>query len=107
MAFKPGQSGNPKGAPRRVNTAALQARKHVDEAIKTLVDLMRSEKEEMRHKGAIGLLERGFGKPTEFVELTGEDGGPIITAPISPSDIWLASLLGAREKETSKVSLPN
>ena len=31
----------------------------------------------LRLKALLALLERGWGKPTEHVELTGQEGGPI------------------------------
>lgn len=107
MPFEKGKSGNAKGAPRRQNTAALKARKYAEEAIDTLVALMRSDKEDIRHKGAIALLDRGFGKPTEFVELTGEDGGAIKTTSIPATDIWLATLLRSGKDAPSAESKPH
>lgn len=102
MPFKKGEVSNPNGAPKRSHNAALMARKHATEAIEKLVALMRSDKEEMQYKGAIALLDRGFGKPTEFVELTGEDGGAIKTTSIPAIDSWIGTVLRKSEENIPK-----
>lgn len=78
MPFEPGQSGNPTGRPKKSNKAAGMAREHTDKAIAVLVDKLASEKDDVQIKAAVELLNRGWGKPTEFHEITGEDGEPIL-----------------------------
>jgi hypothetical protein len=80
----PGQSGNPKGAPSRVNTLASRAReatRNGEELIEFMVNVMRGEpmsrkgrvpqlpRPEMRLTAAEWLADRGWGKAREIVEL--------------------------------------
>lgn len=76
--FKPGQSGNPNGRPKIPPEVVELARLHTKDAILTFVDVMQNGVDEKaRSDAADRLLNRAWGKPTEKVELTGEDGGPI------------------------------
>ncbi len=57
--FLPGISGNPGGRPREVG----HVREHSEEAIETLVNLMRHAKSDAaRGAAAQALLDRGYGK---------------------------------------------
>lgn len=79
-AWKPGQSGNPGGRPKIPPEIVELARLHTKEAVLTFVDVMQNgDDEKARIDAADKLLSRAWGKPTEKVELTGEDGGPITT----------------------------
>ena len=61
--FLPGISGNPGGRPREVGHVRELARDHSEEAIETLVDLMRHAKSDAaRGAAAQALLDRGYGK---------------------------------------------
>ena len=61
--FLPGISGNPGGRPREVGHVRELAREHSEEAIETLVDLMRHAKSDAaRGAAAQALLDRGYGK---------------------------------------------
>lgn len=68
--FKPGQSGNPGGRPKIIGDLKLLAREHTNEAVKTLVEVMKSVKAPpaARAFAANSLLDRGYGKPTQHVE---------------------------------------
>ncbi len=61
--FLPGISGNPGGRPREVGHVRELARDQSEEAIETLVDLMRHAKSDAaRGAAAQALLDRGYGK---------------------------------------------
>lgn len=77
MAFKPGESGNPNGRPKRTNEAALKARAHTEKAIQRLVDALDDVRVENQIKAAESLLSRGWGKPQEFVELSSDPDAPL------------------------------
>ena len=72
--FMKGYSGNAGGRPKgELNIAAL-ARSYSTEAIKALVDLMRSARDDrVRGKAAQALLDRGFGKPKVEIQNTNAD----------------------------------
>ena len=75
MPFKPGQSGNPNGQPLKYPDVAALAKVHTVEAIQAIVDLMRSVAPIIRLKAACAVLDRGWGKPRQAVEVSGEGGG--------------------------------
>jgi hypothetical protein len=79
--FKAGQSGNPGGRPKG---ASLSARirdetRDGDEILEYVLDIARNEdlKPEVRLQALTWLSDRGFGKPTQTLELGGGDGEPI------------------------------
>jgi hypothetical protein len=77
-----GQSGNPNGRPPRKlpdgRTVAEIARGYTDLAIRTLVDIAtNSESDPARVSAANGLLDRGWGKPTQ--PLSGDEDRPPLT----------------------------
>ena len=62
--FLKGSSGNPGGRPKDENSIRELARGYSEEAIETLVDLMRNGTcERIRGTASIALLDRGWGKP--------------------------------------------
>jgi hypothetical protein len=70
-SWKPGQSGNPAGRPKpEVDIAAL-ARKHGPRCIEVAARLLGSKDEKMRLAAAIALLDRGFGRPKQEIETSG------------------------------------
>lgn len=79
MVFKPGQSGNPGGRPRKDNDLVILAKSKTKEAFKELLQLLEStSKEDIKLACIKTMFEYGFGKPRQELEVTGEDGGPLI-----------------------------
>jgi Family of unknown function (DUF5681) len=81
VPFTKGQSGNPHGRPRgqlrAIANLALEARKHSLVALKTIVEICKNgETETVRLAAANSLLDRGFGRPTQSIELATD--GPLI-----------------------------
>ena len=73
--FVKGQSGNKAGRPKAVGHLRELARQHTEEAIETLVAIMRDEGAPPRARSAAAeaLLNRGWGTPTQHVEYTDEE----------------------------------
>ena len=92
MPFKKGQSGNPGGKPKELKGIQLLAREHAPQAIKTLVEIMRSRKAApaARATAASMLLDRGYGKPPQF-----NTGDPMqFRKAVEMSDDELATIAG-------------
>ncbi len=68
----PGQSANPGGRPRDELRLAELARAYTEEAIATLVEVMRTGELADRVRAATALLDRGYGKPAQEARLTVE-----------------------------------
>ena len=71
--WKPGQSGNPDGRPRGSSAVQLRCLQHCNEAVDTLLDLMRknegSKSDALRLAAANAILDRGVGKAAQSVAL--------------------------------------
>jgi len=70
--FQKGQSGNPGGRPKEVDEVKELARQHGPEAVKKLVDWLRSDNAKASVSAANALLDRGYGKPAQPLEHSGE-----------------------------------
>lgn len=77
--FQPGKSGNPGGRPKEAPEVKALAREYGHEAIEKLVELMRCDDRRVAAAACQALLDRGFGKPAQSMELTGADGGAVET----------------------------
>lgn len=71
--FKKGQSGNPAG--RKVEFGPIKelARQHTGAAINTLVKALNAKSERTRVAAAEAILDRGYGKASQHIELDAGD----------------------------------
>lgn len=89
---RPG-AGRPKGSRNRATeahkgTLEALARGHTMAALESLVSIARDgASESARVSAAVAILDRGYGKPRQAVEHTGEDGGPIQTESLSDREV--------------------
>ena len=84
QGFAPGRSGNPSGRPKRDKHVAELARTYTVEAINALAKIL---KKPDATDGAViaaaeALLNRGWGRAPQSVELSGPGGGPIAVAEL-------------------------
>lgn len=74
----PGQSPNPGGRKREVAEVRELARSHTKAAIETLAAIMENgDKDAARVAAAEALLNRGWGRAEQAVQVSGQDGGPL------------------------------
>lgn len=117
MKFVKGQSGNPRGRPKKSREVQTLAREDTLEAYNRVKNLMRTTKDQkLALECARFIVERAWGKPKTAVEHTGKDGGPIEAAM---SDTEAARLIAftlskaaqsetkASEPETANPELPS
>jgi len=85
--FQPGQSGNPGGRPKKTIpverngeivhlSLAEIAREHTMESVNTLLTVMKEGANSDRNMAAKLMLEFGWGKPKQSLELEGPADGP-------------------------------
>lgn len=78
-SWKPGQSGNPGGRPKKDRHIVRDAaRAFTQEAVDTLVELMRNGKQEVtRINACVAILDRGWGKPAQAITGGDDDDPPL------------------------------
>jgi Family of unknown function (DUF5681) len=70
--FKKGKSGNPGGRPRQLASVMHEARRHTLEALQVQLQLMQSaESESVRLNAAEAILNRGWGRPIQALQVDG------------------------------------
>jgi hypothetical protein len=70
MPFKKGKSGNPGGRPKEDAEVRAAARLHGIDAIDKLVELMNGDNPRVQISAANAILDRGFGKPSQIMDLS-------------------------------------
>ena len=87
-------AGRPKGhrnvAPRAVKIVIEElARTHAPAALQALVDICCDPdcNPGARVAAAIAIIDRGYGKPRQAVEVSGEGGGPLVISPVNYADL--------------------
>ena len=90
--FQKGVSGNPGGRAKVVQNLTVEARKYSLEAVRVLAKLMRTARsEQVRKAAADALLDRGFGRPVQALQIDGAFAGRKLT---ELSDVELIELEG-------------
>lgn len=84
--FKPGQSGNPAGRPKRDHGAEL-ARAVLESNPELYYQAFSKQLAKGNAYAFKELCDRGYGKMPQKTELTGKDGGPIETRDVADGDL--------------------
>lgn len=77
MAFQPGQSGNPGGRPKDDPRLKAMAQARTEEAFAVVLQCLSDEDARIRLKAAEVILDRGFGKPAQELQHTGDPDNPL------------------------------
>lgn len=82
MAFKPGNNANPEGAGAKKNQQKRLIKDlfspHVKDAVKEVIAQLKEEEPKDRQWATEMVINYAFGKPSQYVEVSGEDGGPLV-----------------------------
>lgn len=105
-AWKPGQSGNPNGRPKKVVDVAALARDSSTRAMERLAKLVDSDDDRVALQAAIAVLDRAVGKPKQAMEVK-SDVTHHGSEPISDTARWIEDTLRARADRKAEESLPN
>lgn len=106
---RPGAGRKPgsKTRARKVEVVSLadKAKEHADVALATLAEICAAgTTDSARVAAANALLDRGFGRPPQGVELTGKNGGPVQTLDLSRlSDAALAEMLAVADEQKDDI----
>ena len=77
MAFKPGQSGNPGGRSKAEAEIKRLAQEYGTAALTKLVEFLDSDDHKLALSAANSLLDRGFGRPSQSVQVGGDPENPL------------------------------
>jgi Family of unknown function (DUF5681) len=93
--FRPGQSGNPTGRGRATLELRDVARTYTEEAVRTLVTIMRSDRSPAaaRVAAAQAVLDRAWGRAVQALEHSGPEGSALLPVNLTVlTDVQLAQL---------------
>ena len=92
FTWKPGQSGNPGGAPAWLRKAKKALGKHAEEAAAVLVDVMRNGNNNERVRAADIILKYSVPKPEASVSVTANPVHPMLTPAVAAKIVELSQL---------------
>lgn len=109
--FEKGKSGNPGGRPKTGELREL-CRSYTEEAVKKLGKLINSQSPRIAIMAIRELLDRGYGKPLQALEVALDDArpnaDPAYSGPMLPEQVAkeIAKLISSAEQSLGLVPLP-
>jgi hypothetical protein len=76
--FEPGKSGNPSGRPKGTSVLAESCRAHTEAAVAVLFNALSDESVKNQLTAAQALLDRGWGRPAQTVDLGSDPDRPML-----------------------------
>ena len=98
-----------RGRPKGVKNKATEfikpiAQRHGPDIINKMMNIVRKSKVEANQiKAAELVMAYGYGKPSQAVELSGKDGGPIVSANVAGIDQAILGIVQNSKKEEGLV----
>lgn len=86
MPWQAGQTGNPRGRPKKSREIQELAREDTLEAYNTIKKIMRRSDQKLALQAAQWIVERAWGKVKTAIEMTGKDGGPIEQVTVTDTE---------------------
>ena len=96
-SFRPGQSGNPSGRPKKNPDAMAILKAAVPEAARKLVELLECGNTKIEAQAATAILDRVWGKPTQCQEVHME-GNMDLRAEVRAALLERAKCVETKEK---------
>lgn len=103
--WKPGESGNPNGRPKKHREVAAKAEENAVLAVETLVKLMKSGDERVALAAAQDILDRAVGKPKQVTTNVNVNKEADPTESVSDTAAFLDEVLGAAADREDKESV--
>lgn len=90
--WKPGQSGNPNGRPKKAQAVVDKAQDNADKALTALIELIDSDDDRVRLQAAMAVLDRAVGKPKQALDVNKRQDA----AEYSESELLAIARMGSK-----------